>query len=235
MRKINPQDVKAQFSAFVSERLAYFNRVETALNGTPHEKRDISVLAETTLHSTYVAFECFVSDLIVAYINRDFSQYQRVLATRISQSIDSKFGGWARSRTPFNAVKHIRIDDLERMLDPENYNLTFKSVEVLKQRCNEWIAAPYKDGIMNLTEADSRFIDTVHSVRNFIAHQSKNSKALMNDNLMTVVTGPNCPNLGLGRGVRDVHDVGAFLKSAFSGSRRITTYIRRLDNIAQTL
>lgn len=235
MRKINPQDVKNEFSAFVAERLSYFDRVEAALKGTPHEKRDISVLAETTLHSAYVAFECFISDLILAYINRDFSQYQRDLAARISQSIQVKFGAWANLRTPFNAVKHIKVDELEKMLDPDNYNLTFKNVATLKQRCNEWIAAPHKNGIINLNIPDSQLIDTVHAIRNFIAHQSPNAKAIMNQSLASIVTGANCPNLNLGRGVHDIHDAGAFLKSVVAGNRRVKLYIFRLNAIAQTL
>ena len=235
MRKINPQDVKNEFSVFVTERLAYFDRVDTALKGTPHEKRDISVLAETTLHSAYVAFECFISDLILAYINRDFSQYQGDLASRVSQSIQQKFGPWANSRTPFNSVKHIKIDDLEKMLDPDNYNLTFKSVDILKQRCNEWVAAPLKNGIINMNDSDSKLIDTVRSIRNFIAHQSKNAKLIMNQSLSDVVTGANCPNQNLGRGVHDIHDAGAFLKSVIAGNRRVKIYISRLNAIAQTL
>lgn len=235
MRKINPQDVKNEFADFVTERLAYFDRVETALKGTPHEKRDISVLAETTLHSAYVAFECFISDLILAYINRDFSQYQSDLATRVSQSIQSKFGPWAGSRTPFNPVRHIKIDELEKMIDPDNYNLTFKNVAILKQRCNEWVAAPHKNGIINLNDSDSRLIDTVHSIRNFIAHQSQNAKSIMNQNLSNIVTGINCQNQNLNRGAHDIHDAGAFLKSVIAGNRRVKIYISRLNAIAQTL
>lgn len=235
MRKVNPQDVKDTFTAFVTERLDHFDRAENALKGTPHEKRDLSILSETTLHSAYVAFECFLSDLIFAYINRDFSQYQNDLSARISASLTSKFGAWENSRAPFNPVKHIKVDELEKILDPDNYNLTFKNVATLKIRCNEWVAVPHKNNIVNLNNPDSLLIDTVHAIRNFIAHQSTNSKTLMNQCLSSVVTGPACPNQNLGRGAHDIHDAGAFLKSSFAGNRRVKIYINRLESIAQSL
>ena len=235
MRKINPTDVKDAFTAFVVERLDHFDRAENALKKTPHEKRDLSILSETTLHSTYVAFECFLSDLIFAYINRDFSQYQRDLTARISSSVSTKFGAWVNSRTSFNPERHIKVDELEKLLDPDNFNLTFKNVATLKQRCNEWVSAPYKNNIVNLNNPDALLIDTVHAIRNFIAHQSTNSKTLMNQALSTVVTGPTCPNKNLGRGTHDIHDAGAFLKSSFSGNRRVKIYIERLKSIAQSL
>lgn len=235
MRKVRPQDVKQDFANFVAERLAYFQRVETALLGTQHEKRDISTLAETTLHAVYVAFECFLSDLFLAYMNRDFSQYQSTLIAKIASSNRDKFGQWAESRVSFARVAHMKVEQIESILDPESYNLTFKSVNVLKQRAAEWLAAPLRNGITGISEPDSRLIDCVHAIRNFIAHQSPNAKSLMNSALATVVQGNACPNIHLGRGAHDVHDIGAFLKSSMAGQRRVQRYADRLSAIAATL
>ncbi len=235
MRKVRPQDIRDEFVNFVDERLNHYDRVEIAVKGTHHEKRDMSILSETTLHSTYVAFECFISDLILAYINRDFSVYQSFVSNRINQSVESKFGNWAAGRITFARTKHIKAPELEAILDPESYNLTFKDVATLKQRLNDWVAAPHKDAIVNLNDPDTKLIDTVHSIRNFIAHQSKNAKKIMNTNLSNVVTGAACPNAGLSRGVHDIHDVGAFLKSMANGERRVKTFANRLSSIAQGL
>lgn len=232
MRKVRPQDVKNDFASFVTQRLEYFDRVEVALRGSAHEKRDMSTLSETTLHSAYVAFECFISDLLLAYINRDFSQYQNNTQARILSSIESKFGTWASGRMSFSKTKHINISELENILDPDAYNLTFKDVATLKQRCTDWVAAPHRDAIINLNAPDSRLIDTVHAIRNFIAHQSPNAKTIMNQRLASVADGAACPNINLSRGAHDVHDIGAFLKSTVAGSRRVKLFISRLSAIA---
>lgn len=235
MRKMDPADVRADFAALVTERLAHFARLEARLRGTEHEKRDLSLLSETTLHAVYVAFECFLSDLFLAYINRDFSQYQSTMAARISDSVKTKFGVWAAGRLNFNAVKHIKVVDLESLLDPDNYNLTFKSSTDLRQKANDWIASPQRSAIVSMTTPDSRLIDTVHSIRNFIAHNSPSSKAKMNDALLTIVTGVGCPNTNLGRGPRKIQDAGAFLKSVNGGERRVQRFASRLGAIAAAL
>jgi len=235
MRKVRPQDVKQDFADFVAEPLAYFQRVEALLLGTQHEKRDISTLSETTLHAVYVAFECFLSDLFLAYMNRDFSQYQSTLRAKISSSNREKFGQWAESRISFSTVAHIKIEQIESILDPESFNVTFKSVEVLKQRAIEWLAVPLRNGITGISAPDARLIDCVHAIRNFIAHQSPNAKSRMNSALATVTQGNTCPNLHLGRGAHDVHDIGAFLKSSLAGQRRVQRYAARLAAIAATL
>lgn len=235
MRKIRPQDVKNNFASFVSEHLHHFDRVEDALRGSAHEKRDMSLLSETTLHSTYVAFECFISDLLLAYMNRDFSQYQSDIQQRMQTSIQSKFGNWAAGRYSFATVKHIKADELETILDPDSYNLTFKDVATLKQRCTDWLAAPHRNAIVQLNDADSKLIDTTHSIRNFIAHRSRNAKTIMNQRLASIVIGAGCPNTNLARGAHDIHDIGVFLKSSIAGTRRVKIFVSRLAAIAATL
>ena len=235
MRKVRPQDVRDGFNAFATERLEHFERVEASLGGTAHEKRDLSILAETTLHSCYVAFECFLSDLLLAYINRDFSQYQANLATRIRSSVEAKFGIWAEGRISFNEIKHIPIRQLEAMLDPDSYNLTFKDVAALKQRFHDWVADPHKISVIALNDADTRLIDCTHAIRNFIAHKSKNAKDIMNAQLADVATGAACPNRDLPRGAREITDIGSYLKTQVGGARRIKTYVQRLQSIASSL
>ncbi|MEY4756056.1 MAG: hypothetical protein RJA34_954 [Pseudomonadota bacterium] len=232
MRKIRPQDVRGDFALLVEERLQHFDRLASALKGSAHEKRDLTTLTEVTLHSVYVAFECFLSDLLLAYINRDPSQYQSNLENRLRASVQSKFGPWAEGRMAFTTTKHIKVDELEVALDPDSYNLTFKDVATLKLRCAEWVAAPYKNAIVNMTDTDTLLIDTVHAIRNFIAHRSPNAKRIMNDRLATVVSGPACPNLNLSRGVHDIHDIGSFLKAKIGGEMRIKMFVLRLKAIA---
>jgi len=232
MRKVDPVDVKAGFTSFATERMAHFSRLEALLRRTPHEKRDLSVLSETTLHSVYVAFEVFLSDLMLAYINRDFSVYQANLKSRIESSINAKFGSGAAARTTFGVSKHINIQDLENLIDPTGWNMTFKDVDELKTKFADWVSPAHGAGVSALGPSDTRLIDTVRAIRNFVAHGSPGSKRIMNDKLSTVAVGPACPNDPLCRGQHEIDDVGAYLKAYSFGQRRLYTFIMRLQAIA---
>ena len=235
MRKVDPAGVKADFNTFIVEREAHFTRIEALLKGSAHEKRDLSVLSETMLHSVYVGFEVFLSDLMLAYINRDFSAYQENLKGRINASVSTKFGVGAAARTTFAVSRQINIQDLEQLIDPTGSNLTFKDVSELQSKFADWVVPAYGAGAGALSESDKLLIDTTRAIRNFIAHRSEGSKRVMNDKLFTVSSGLGCPNFSLHRGGHEINDVGAYLKANSGGQRRIITFMGRLNNIAASL
>lgn len=235
MRKVDPAGVRADFDAFASERLTHFSRLESVLAKTPHGKRDLSILAETTLHSTYVAFEVFISDLLLAYINRNVSTYRTSVQADIHRVVRPKLGAGVAGMATFQLPKHIKLHDLENTIDPTGWNLTFKSVELMQAKFADWVDPAFGGGIAALTAPDTKLIDTARSIRNFTAHNSAGSKVIMNDMLRNVSTGAACPNASLVRGVHKINDVGAYLKSVSNGNRRLVTYIQRLQSIAAIL
>lgn len=234
MRKVKPADVKSSFLALVTEKKSYFLRHERSLKGTAREMKDLSLLSEMILHSLCVDFECFLSDLVLAYINRDPSAYQRDLFARVQVSVLSKFDDWTASRLTLKSEKNIKIDEIEQLINPRDFNVTFKDVNDLKAKANRWICPAYSAGIAGVSAADSRLIDTTHSVRDFIAHQSVHSKNNMNNMLRTIDGGNNCPNNGLGS-AQNIHNVGSFLKASVGNQRRALRYADRLLSIATTL
>ena len=234
MRKVKPADVKSSFQTLVTEKKSYFLRQETSLKGTAHEMKDLSLLSEMIFHSLYVEFECFISDLVLAYINRDPSAYQSDLFTRVKGSVVSKFDNWTASRLTLKTEKNIKIDEIEQLIDPREFNVTFKDVNDLKSKANRWICPAYLAGIAGISTADTKLIDTTHSIRDFIAHQSVHSKTNMNNMLRTVDGGNNCPNAGLGS-TQNIHRVGSFLKASVGNQRRVLRYADRLLSIAATL
>lgn len=234
MRKVKPADVKSSFNSLVTEKKSYFLRQVSSLKRTEHEMKDLSLLSEMTFHSLYVEFECFVSDLVLAYINRDPSAYQQDLFTRAKESVRSKFDDWTANRLILKTEKNIKIDEIERLIDPKNFNVTFKDVATLKSKANRWICPAYSAGIAAISAADERLIDTTHSIRDFIAHQSVHSKTNMNNMLRTVDGGSGCPNAGLGS-TQAIHNVGSFLKASVGNRRRVLLYADRLLSVAQTL
>ncbi len=233
MRKINPAAVRHDFPSDTDALMAYMNRARRALEGESTEKQDVSRLAAMVFVSLYVAFERFLSDLFLAYLNRDFSQYQRYVEQRILQSTQAKVGLWARRRTRFDTVAHVKADDLEAIVDPDGMNLTFKTANDIRTRGDEWLAPAHRTRIHALTDHDERLIDTARAVRDFIAHQSSGAKKRMNELLAVVAHGPH--NRHLDRGLNEVHNVGSYLKAVFDGRRRVAIYAERLKDIALKL
>lgn len=213
--------------------MAFMGRGRRALQGAEHEKSDISQLASTTFLALYVAFEKFQSDLFLAYLNRDFSQYQSGIEAKISASIRDKYGQGVESRTSFTSVKHIRVSDLEGIVDPTGWNLTFRDTGMMKERADQWLVQNHASRIKGLSDHDARLIDTAKSIRDFIAYGSASSKERMNQSLSTIAQGSH--NQFLGRGVQNVHNVGAFLKAVFDGRTRIGAYSDRLRDIARRM
>ena len=234
MRKVKPADVKSSFNTLVTEKKSYFLRQVSSIKGTEHEMKDLSLLSEMMIHSLYVEFECFVSDLVLAYINRDPSAYQHDLFTRAKESVRSKFDDWTTNRLIPKTEKHIKIDEIEQLIDPKNFNVTFKDVATLKSNANRWICPAHLAGIAAISAADARLIDTTHSIRDFIAHRSVHSKTNMNSMLRSVDAGNNCPNTGLGS-TQAIHNIGSFLKASVGNQRRVVRYADRLLSIAPTL
>ena len=230
MRKVDPDDVRAEFAQEVDDVIAYFDRVAIALAGSAHELGDVSRLAETTFLTIFVAFERFLSDLFLAYLNRQFSAYRTDLETRVRQSIQERFGAWASQRTRLDRVQHVRVADLEGIVDPQGRNLTFASAQDIKEKAQQWLVAVYNARTQALSAHDDRVIDTARAIRNFIAHRSRAARDDMNQRLATVAQGNH--NAHLGRGAREVQSAGSFLKAVLANQRRVVRYATRLRNIS---
>jgi hypothetical protein len=225
MRKVDPADVRDDFNAEGSALIDYFGRLSGGA-----AQGDLSRLAETTFLSVFVAFERFLSDLFLAYLNRHFASFRNDLEARVCQSVSDRYGTWAGTQVSLNTVQHVRLADLEHIVDPDGRNLTFSSAQDIKTKAQQWLLTAHSARIATLTAHDDRLIDTARAIRNFIAHQSKSAKAEMNQHLATVAQGGN--NRNLGRGGNEVHAIGSFMKAEFNGQRRVVGYATRLRDIS---
>lgn len=222
MRKIDPADVRDDFDSTSAEIIEYFDRVAAALTDTPNKERDISQLATQSFLALFVAFERFMSDLCLAYLNRDFTIYQTRLVSRVGDSIGERYGDRVRSLITIQTKKHVPVAELEEIVDPDGWNITFATVEKLKSFAAAWLAPAHAGRIGSITVPETRLIETSRAIRDFIAHQSSGSKRRMNNFLSNVESGTH--NRHLGRGVNEVHSVGPYLKAFQTGQRRLHRY-----------
>lgn len=233
MRKADPRYVKNVFHVSIGLIDLYFRRVGSLIVGTEDEDRDLSQLASSAFLSTFVAFEGFIWDLFLAYLNRDFSVYQRQLSQRIDSSVTDKFGNWAKSRYRFAPERHVAVDAIANIVDPDGRVVVFSSTERMIEAAKSWLAPKHYSGLVSLSPADHLLIDTARAIRNYIAHESGNAYSEMNHKLKDVDCG--VPNDGLGRGKNFIQDIGSFLKAYSGAERRVTRYLNRLDEISQRM
>lgn len=236
MRKVRPQDVLTGFVREVDLSLAHYERMLVALKGTHREKLDISIMSKNIFHSIFVDFECFVSDLFISYLNRDFKQYQINFEESVKKlARGGKHSPWLISRITFDRPRHMTLDELADAIDPSGWNLTFKNCDLMRDKAKNWLVDPYKAQVLSLNDENANLIDAARSIRNWIAHQSVGSGMIMNDLLKDIDQGPGTPNHELGRGIREVTNIGAFLKCQLNGERRVQAYARRLKEAARQI
>jgi len=222
MRKVNPNGVRADFNENAAAIIQHFDRLDSAIARTDTREGDLSQLATQSFLALFVAFERFTSDLLLAYLNRDSSKCQSELAARVDQSTRAKFGDGVGTRVVFQARQHLALSDLEAIVDPTGWNLTFNTVAKLKQYASDFLVPSFATRVNTISGPEARLIDTARAIRDFIAHQSSASKTHMNACLSSVEAGTH--NRYLGRAGNQVNSVGAYLKSVHAGRRRLHRY-----------
>ena len=70
--------------------------------------------------------------------------------------------------------------DLEALLDPDGWNITFKEYAQFESRCADWLVPGYFSKVSGVPNRRKRVIDSAKVIRNCIAHQSNSSFAEMN-------------------------------------------------------
>ncbi len=230
MRKVNPADVLTDFNVACRELLDHFDRIDKAITTHSTREGDLSRLATQSFLSLFVAFERFCSDLLLAYLNRDFTVYQTDLTSRIGASVKDKFGTGVAARTTFEVKKHVSVAELEEIVDPTGWNLTFSNVAKLKDYANKVLVPAYATRIASITAPEARLVDTARTIRDFIAHQSVGAKKRMNEALATIEAGVH--NRHLGRTGYAVNVIGSYLKANPAGTRRFHMYANGLLAVA---
>ncbi len=216
--------------------LGAYRRTSEALQDTQHAQADVSRLSSGTFLVCYVAFERFVSDLIVAYLNRDVSKYRKDLKDRVLKSVEGRFKAAVRGRTRVRIPRHLSVAETEALVDADGRNVTFPDTASLKQRAGEWLVSAHASRIQSLGAAEALLIDTARAIRDFVGHRSLASKQRMNEQLEKLAAGPQRFR-HLGRQVNEVHNVGSFLKATppHQAKTRLEGYVEAIRDIAQTM
>ena len=235
MNKIDTARIKADFATTLAAKRSWLDRVSARLARTTTELTDLNLLCENYLTSVYVDFECLLSDLFHGYINNDSRTYMSFVKSQIKTSVAAKYSQWHSNHLAFDPPKHIDAPRLRTLLDPTNWNITFKDVVSLQNRANEWLASPYAKRFAALSPSDVALIDAAHALRNCIAHNSESSRKIMNAKIKAIATGPRCPNKTLAIVGNSVNTVGKYLRAGTPSGMRVTVYSDRLAGVGASL
>lgn len=230
MRKISPEAVRDDFRQQLQD-LAAFHQTGFAAFTTDSDQ---STQTERSLLAAAVSWEGFVSDMFIAYINRDATRFKQHLTQSFNDHLDTA----AKPRRVFDSFgkldfpRHLKKADVQALADNVGNNITFPNYAELERRAGAWLIPAHAAKFSGLTAQQKAVIDAGIALRNHIAHRSQRSLDAMNN---TLAAGALYPT-GIQRGPNRFHMVGAWLKARPVGSpsTRFDLVMHVLDSVAAT-
>jgi len=231
VRTAKPSNVRDDFLTAINQMKGTYAAVDAATGPTTADEKRV---AETTLLAAAAFWESFLSDLVVAYINVDASGFKAHIEKKYSAKASEKEKDEVvlRARRHVDPVmkRHLKLDEIRKVLAGNDQNVTFKSAAQLKKRAGLWLCANHKAHFHALTSAQDATLDALRSIRNFVAHRNVGARKSMNDRLAAA----NLPT-ALQRGASQVHSPGKYLRASPNGVRRLDLYLDEMVTIASLL
>lgn len=227
MRKIQPASVKADFVAQLANLEAFYSK-GMSMFSTDSDK---STFVESCLLVMAVAWEGFVSDLFVAYINGDAARFKQHLRDAFDHHLQGS-GKPLQVFREFGSVvlpNHLTKKQVQLFADNEGSNITFSDFAKLEEKASVWLTPVSVARFTDLTVQQKAVVNSLIALRNHIAHRSQRSLDAMNEK-----TGAGALHItGLRRGDNNFHNVGAWLKSVPVGQQhtRFLLFLNQLRAI----
>ena len=230
MRKISPDSVRNDFRQQIADLTSFYN---TGMNGFL-AKKDKSAFVENCLLVTAVAWESFVSDMFIAFVNRDATSFKTHMENSLREHLKDS-GMPKRAFDAFGSLRfptHLDKIQVQSLADSSGNNITFSTYEKLEEKAAVWLTPIHGAKFSGLTPQQKAIINGLIALRNHVAHRSQRSLDAMNDVLFKGVLHPT----GLKRGANKFHNVGAWLKAKPLGSpsTRLSLLVGALDGIGAT-
>jgi hypothetical protein len=229
MRKICPQSIIDDFI----EQLGDIKNLYA--EGIDNLSRDggKSRLAEYSLLAAAVAWEGFISDIFIAYINSDSARFKQHLEDSFHEHLkkhdkaNTVFLSYGKLEFP----SHLSKADVQSLANSSGSNITFSSFALLEARAKIWLVKQHAYKFERLTLPQKAVVNAVIALRNHIAHRSKKSLDAMNEALAAGAL----YTTGIKRQDNKFHNVGAWLKARPVGGNesRLIRIISLLDRIGR--
>jgi hypothetical protein len=221
----DPVEVGRVFADRIGRLVRDYDELLLAVHQKRRQASLETMLSEQTAMSLAVYWESFLSDILVSHIARSPKQCRKVNNERITKSIAEKFPGslnWISVETPDTPS----ADQIEKMLDPKGWNVTFKSAQSFRDQANLWLEASDARKFA-LNADDSAFFDYFIAIRNYLGHRSDASRRIV----LHAVTALN-PQAANAELRAPAQHLGMYLKQVTPSGRRINSIGARALAIA---
>jgi len=207
LRKIQPTFVRDDFIAQISEIRNFYAAGLAGLIGDAQHSR----LTEHMLIALAVSWEGFVSDMFIAYINRDPSQFTNHLRNSLIEHLatSSKPEAVFKNYGKLSFPKHFTKQDVQSLANSNGNNITYSSFARLKDGAKVLLAPAHLAQFNAISNPNQAMINALLALRNHIAHRSVRSSEAMNAALAIGAL----HTTGLKRSTNKVNNVGAWLKA----------------------
>lgn len=228
MRKISPQGIRDDFKTQLTGLKNFYSAGIVGLRNDS----DQSTLTEHSLLAAAVAWEGFVSDLFIAYINVDASRFKVHLEDAFNEHIKTQekpnrvFQKFGRLQLP----AHLSKVEVQSLANNAGNNITFPNFSELEKRAQGWLVVAHANKFQKLPKPQKAVIDALIALRNHVAHRSQRSLDTMND----LLAAGALHTTGIKRNGNKFHNVGAWLKATPVGRNesRLMMVIANLEAIS---
>lgn len=211
VRKINPNDVRADFDSAVAAQEAFNSR----LRGVAPNAADRKQLAEQVFFVAASLWEGFVSDLFIAYGNVDSTALVAAKSADVSGLVQQRLGPTVAAHVRTAFPRHLKAANVAALLDEKGYNISFQTCQKMVDKAAVVLVVAHRGGFNGLSTADKAAVDAWKAIRNCVAHRSKSSFDTMNLSLLPAAL--VAPYTGLARGNHRVDDIGSFMDACPAG------------------
>lgn len=231
MRKINPNDVRADFDVAIAAQEQFYVRLQAVAPSAADRKQ----LAEQVFFVAACLWEGFISDLFVAYANSDATALVATKTAEVSALVQQKLGPTVTAHVRTVFPRHLKAATVASLLDEKGYNVSFPTCQKMIDKAAVVLVAAHRGGFTGLTPADKAAVDAWKAVRNCVAHRSKSSFDTMNTALLA--TAVVAPYAALARGVHRINDIGSFMDACPAGAAhtRLKCYLDAMRAVAARL
>lgn len=229
MRKMNPAGVKNDFITSLTELDTFYTTTSAVL--TLASQR--TFLTENSMLAAAVLWEGFISDLLVAYINRDSTRFSTHLRDALRHGLSDKQDTILTKYARLNIPAHLNKAEIQELVDANGNNITFSHFGALVDQTKSWLVPIDADRFRLRNQKEKSVINSLIAIRNHLAHRSERSHNAMNDALGVGALQP----VGLKRGQKKINSVGPYLKTIAPGKNvtRLELFINELKIIAALL
>ncbi len=232
MNKSNPNSAVDAFVGSATNALADWKVIDQALSSHGIQLRRRA--AADSFVALAVSWETFISNWVVACVNRDSS----VAVARLNSQLRDyaiKDVGVPEGHVAGALITkpHLTLAEVRRMLSPNDYNVPVRSHGNLHDLATRWFAEPYRGAALGISSFQFCPAVLTRLVRNVFAHRSVSSLAAANDVAAQTSTPISLRWTGDGR--LDVDGWRRYLLTANGTVSRLEVLHNNLSDLAGSL